>query len=235
MNYQNRPFLRQKIKINRNYIQNVNKLTIFKNHNNFNKSVRMQKLSPHKFKRVSLSYVQIPYIQTHVINSKFFKIIDLVVSVFNTPLSAVCKTPLGLLINTSYIQGVYINTLLTYSHFFLHHIFYPHNLPYKLIGTNVISYIKYNETKKILALKAPKSATLQPNGSINVLLGSKQLIIYQSSFIIGILQHVSSRNISRVSSVRGISKNPVDHPNGGRANTKGSFKTPWGTIAKANK
>ena len=28
--------------------------------------------------------------------------------------------------------------------------------------------------------------------------------------------------------VRGIAKNPVDHPNGGRANTKGSFKTPWG-------
>lgn len=35
--------------------------------------------------------------------------------------------------------------------------------------------------------------------------------------------------------VRGIAKNPVDHPNGGRANTKGSFKTPWGKNAKKNK
>jgi hypothetical protein len=37
------------------------------------------------------------------------------------------------------------------------------------------------------------------------------------------------------SRVRGIAKNPVDHPNGGRANTKGSFKTPWGSYAKASK
>ena len=35
--------------------------------------------------------------------------------------------------------------------------------------------------------------------------------------------------------VRGIAKNPVDHPNGGRSNTKQPFKTPWGTIAKNNK
>ena len=35
--------------------------------------------------------------------------------------------------------------------------------------------------------------------------------------------------------VRGIAKNPVDHPNGGNSNTKGSFKTPWGYYAKKNK
>lgn len=35
--------------------------------------------------------------------------------------------------------------------------------------------------------------------------------------------------------VRGIAKNPVDHPNGGNSNTKGSFKTPWGKIAKFGK
>lgn len=36
-------------------------------------------------------------------------------------------------------------------------------------------------------------------------------------------------------SVRGVAKNPVDHPNGGRSNTKGSLKTPWGKVAKNNK
>lgn len=36
-------------------------------------------------------------------------------------------------------------------------------------------------------------------------------------------------------STRGISMNPVDHPNGGRTNTKNPLKTPWGKIAKKSK
>lgn len=35
--------------------------------------------------------------------------------------------------------------------------------------------------------------------------------------------------------VRGIAKNPIDHPNGGNSNTKGSLRTPWGLFAKRNK
>jgi hypothetical protein len=35
--------------------------------------------------------------------------------------------------------------------------------------------------------------------------------------------------------VRGIAKNPVDHPNGGRSKIKQPFKNPWGFIAKKNK
>jgi ribosomal protein L2 len=35
--------------------------------------------------------------------------------------------------------------------------------------------------------------------------------------------------------VRGVAKNPVDHPNGGRSKTKQPLKTPWGLIAKHNK
>lgn len=35
--------------------------------------------------------------------------------------------------------------------------------------------------------------------------------------------------------VRGVAKNPVDHPNGGNSKTKGSFKNPWGNIAKSGK
>lgn len=49
-------------------------------------------------------------------------------------------------------------------------------------------------------------------------------------------QRIKMQKFSGVSlHVRGIAKNPVDHPNGGRANTKGSFKTPWGFWAKKNK
>lgn len=35
--------------------------------------------------------------------------------------------------------------------------------------------------------------------------------------------------------VRGIAKNPVDHPNGGRSKIKKPFKNPWGLIAKKGK
>ena len=32
--------------------------------------------------------------------------------------------------------------------------------------------------------------------------------------------------------VRGVAMNPVDHPNGGRTNTKSPYKTPWGRIQR---
>lgn len=35
--------------------------------------------------------------------------------------------------------------------------------------------------------------------------------------------------------VRGVAKNPVDHPNGGRTKAKQPEKSPWGWIAKHNK
>ena len=35
--------------------------------------------------------------------------------------------------------------------------------------------------------------------------------------------------------VRGIAKNPVDHPNGGRSNTKKPFKNCFNKIAKMGK
>ncbi len=36
-------------------------------------------------------------------------------------------------------------------------------------------------------------------------------------------------------STRGVAKNPVDHPNGGRSKIKHPFKTPWGFVAKKGK
>lgn len=35
--------------------------------------------------------------------------------------------------------------------------------------------------------------------------------------------------------VRGVAKNPVDHPHGGRTKTNSPERTPWGKIAKKNK
>jgi len=35
--------------------------------------------------------------------------------------------------------------------------------------------------------------------------------------------------------VRGVAKNPVDHPHGGRTKTNSPERTPWGKTAKYNK
>lgn len=39
----------------------------------------------------------------------------------------------------------------------------------------------------------------------------------------------------KVINVRGVAKNPVDHPNGGRTKAKQPELSPWGWIAKLNK
>lgn len=45
----------------------------------------------------------------------------------------------------------------------------------------------------------------------------------------------SSIYMNRSLQVRGVAKNPVDHPHGGRTRGKMTFLTPWGLIAKKNK
>lgn len=39
----------------------------------------------------------------------------------------------------------------------------------------------------------------------------------------------------KIISVRGIAMNPIDHPNGGRANTRRPMRNPWGKVAKKGK
>lgn len=41
--------------------------------------------------------------------------------------------------------------------------------------------------------------------------------------------------VKKVINVRGVAKNPVDHPNGGRTKAKQPELSPWGWIAKLNK
>ena len=49
------------------------------------------------------------------------------------------------------------------------------------------------------------------------------------------MQNQQLEKKKKILRVRGIAMNPVDHPNGGRANTKQPLKNPWGKIAKRNK
>jgi hypothetical protein len=47
--------------------------------------------------------------------------------------------------------------------------------------------------------------------------------------------YTQSKIFNKKSTVRGVAKNPTDHPHGGRTNTIKSPKTPWGYTAKRNK
>lgn len=47
--------------------------------------------------------------------------------------------------------------------------------------------------------------------------------------------YFKSKSFNKKPSVRGIAKNPTDHPHGGRTNTIRSPQTPWGYTAKNNK
>ena len=87
--------------------------------------------------------------------------------------------------------------------------------------------LTFNESfKKVFGLKTFKALVCMKEGCVLLQLSSKQIMLTTSQFIVGLTSKFSTRQIGQIASVRGISKNPVDHPNGGRANTKGSFKTP---------
>jgi large subunit ribosomal protein L2 len=53
----------------------------------------------------------------------------------------------------------------------------------------------------------------------------------------GILVGKAGININRGfrPTVRGVAKNPVDHPHGGRTKSNSPERTPWGRVAKFNK
>ena len=226
MIYQQRPFFRQKIKLNKIFFFPSTTSKIFLNNNKFNKNVKGSKLSPHKFKRTHLLTPTMNNLFTLFSNTLCFKIIFLELSMFNTITRISYKNHLGVIFKMLYLSGSFVNTILVQSTFYNHIFIHMDLMKPKLIGLNLAAGIVVNNSSKVYGLKSPKSLIFYLDGTINIALKSKQLITTTSVFTLGILNKFNSRNIGRVASVRGISKNPVDHPNGGRANTKGSFKTP---------
>lgn len=89
---------------------------------------------------------------------------------------------------------------------------------------NLLCYI-YNKSK-IYGSRSSIVSSFQPSGLLLVRLKGKTTLLHQTTSIMGLPLNRGNKTTGVVSKVRGIAKNPVDHPNGGRANTKGSFKTP---------
>ena len=104
------------------------------------------------------------------------------------------------------------------------------------------TFIKSSGTYGV-KLKAKKTIKL-----ISIQLPSKQIFFYYKNILCFIGQNFNffiNKQIegkwgfsfyrSKKINVRGVAKNPVDHPNGGRTKAKQPEKSPWGWIAKQNK
>ena len=57
---------------------------------------------------------------------------------------------------------------------------------------------------------------------------------YQNNTVLGNARGTRKKKKKAIS-VRGIAMNPIDHPNGGRANTRRPMKNPWYKVAKRGK
>lgn len=113
--------------------------------------------------------------------------------------------------------------------------------------------LKCFKTKKVYSSSAGTFCCIKnielDKGLIYIKLPSKFLIFFDflSTAYIGRVSNIYSKYCflssftkgkilkHKKQSVRGIAKNPVDHPNGGRSKVKTPFLNPWGSIAKHGK
>lgn len=107
----------------------------------------------------------------------------------------------------------------------------------KKFATSAGTFLKllyFDNIEKLCFVKLPSNKIKVINFFGYVYVG-RNSNIYINKIIKGgfFSKHLSFKQCSH--STRGISKNPVDHPNGGRTNTKNPKKTPWGLIAKKSK
>lgn len=94
-----------------------------------------------------------------------------------------------------------------------------------IIGTASGTYLRLISKKKsgILTFILPSNQRLLCSKYISYIVGrnenifSNKMVLAKSGF---------KNKVKTFGKVRGIAKNPIDHPNGGNSNTKGSFRTP---------
>lgn len=92
--------------------------------------------------------------------------------------------------------------------------------------------LKAKKTVKLILIKLPSLTTYFFIKTVSCFLG-KNTNFFNNKFIEG--KWGFSIHNSKTLEVRGVAKNPVDHPNGGRTKAKQPEKSPWGWIAKQKK
>lgn len=193
------------------------------------------KLSPHKIKsKKKKAFLMTNMCQSSKLlaSSLFVKNLCIDNNVVNNNLFRLNVTDLGYIFLTPGVPSPKIIVNLNFSNFILSKKIL--GLPqFKFSVGDVISNIESNVTNGFWCKsRGSKAVIVQSNSrGIEFLLpsGFKKLKGSVSSYSgpnLSLKPYTSKRSMRVKLMVRGIAKNPVDHPNGGRSNTKGSFKTP---------
>lgn len=220
----------------------INKLKIFKI-KNISLKEKKKRINT-RFLTINTKFlIKLPYqsvIQDYVFNNFYKKEYVTVINIYNQ---------ISTLVNsTVYYPGfIYRNSDKNIKNYIGHYI------TLKFIPINSIISNIYNKTNlKNTYSKAPgsnsvKKKYLKKSKLIYINLPSKTLILLSENTLALFGKTFSNNNksvaggfgnnITRLKKVkvRGVAKNPVDHPNGGRTKAKQPELSPWGWVAKFNK
>ncbi len=92
--------------------------------------------------------------------------------------------------------------------------------------------LKAKKTVKLILVQLPSEKHYFFKKTTSAFIG-KNYNFFNQKFIEG--KWSFSIKLTKMLHVRGVAKNPVDHPNGGRTKAKQPEKSPWGWIAKKSK
>lgn len=214
---QNRPFFRKKM-IN---VASSKQVCTYSSKSSY-KSNKKSKLTPHKTKSDILASYPNTYIsglrQPHL-----FLIKRLIFNILGVGKYAVIENYLGIQNLTLFTKGVSLSTYFKFIQVH-NHVIGTIFAEVKVVG-KVWPVHSVVCGKSKFGTCAQKYAVIRPDGSLELKL-LNTLKIAESILHLGSPTRSFEKSAGVVSQVRGVAKNPVDHPNGGRANTKGSFKTP---------
>lgn len=215
MNRQDRPFFRKQIKL-----ITTSKTSFYKSAGSYLSSSN-SKLTQHKFKSTGLKD-NLPVIISRPLNSNWL-LSKVRFNFVGTAQLSIVENYLGISYKLPHIYGFSFGNYLSFVRVGNHKILHPFLVP-QLTGRQLpISNLAVGS--KVYFTAVPKIGTLTSDNVLEVR-GSNNLRFAKSNVMLGTSAKSHVPSVGVTSRVRGIAKNPVDHPNGGRANTKGSFKTP---------
>lgn len=118
------------------------------------------------------------------------------------------------------------------SMFYYVHDYFSNKYFAKSAGTYCL-VLNFNKTTKLFLIKLPSKKKLLFDFFVLGFLGRASNIFSKYTFYSSFKEKLLLKK--HCVKVRGVAKNPVDHPNGGRSKVKQPFLTPWGKIAKRGK
>ena len=116
--------------------------------------------------------------------------------------------------------------------FYFVHDFFSNKYFAKSAGTYCL-VLNFNKSNKFFLVRLPSKKKIMFDYFVIGFLGRASNIFSKYTFYSSFKEKLLLKKHSP--KVRGVAKNPIDHPNGGRSKVKKPFLTPWGKIAKKGK